>query len=289
VAKRRIKIPKQIEASVLFDNDHTCCICMDRGKDVQINHIDEDPGNNNAGNLAVLCLDCHSKVTGTRGLGKKYSELEVKKYKRHWEYVIRKRRKLATDTHLPARKTEREILRLEIKKNVYTLTATQNLTRAREILDLLDTFTILEGNESYVLRQLSDVAPFLRNNAALVAEYVPHYYWGLPGPGDVKIRRHDTQDLEDGIELLRWIAELGTFGAGSGQIKASLRALYDLFQTANSYKLDRLTSRIVSNLRKLKKELRKPIGLSKIEASQAIAWTDSYLAKITNDIQHSTK
>ena len=44
-----------------------------------------NPGNNDSDNLAVLCRDCHSRVTGDEGLGRRYSKLEVKKYKRSWE------------------------------------------------------------------------------------------------------------------------------------------------------------------------------------------------------------
>jgi len=41
-------------------------------KDVQIHHIDGTPGNSHLANLAVVCLDCHSLVSGTRGLGRQY-------------------------------------------------------------------------------------------------------------------------------------------------------------------------------------------------------------------------
>lgn len=78
----RKSIPKGIESEILFLNRHTCCVCHVKEKDVQIHHIDEDNSNNDVLNLAVLCLDCHSKVTGRRGLGKSYSVLELTRYKR---------------------------------------------------------------------------------------------------------------------------------------------------------------------------------------------------------------
>jgi hypothetical protein len=69
----------------MFQNRHRCCICHEPRKHVQIHHIDENPANNNWGNLAVLCVDCHSLVTGDQGFGKKYSAREVALYKSNWE------------------------------------------------------------------------------------------------------------------------------------------------------------------------------------------------------------
>jgi hypothetical protein len=53
----RPRIPEEIEVTVLFDNDHTCCVCRQYHKDVQLHHIDGDNRNNDQSNLAVLCLD----------------------------------------------------------------------------------------------------------------------------------------------------------------------------------------------------------------------------------------
>lgn len=81
----RQKIPDSVATALLVGNDHACCICKTPRKHVQIHHIDGDPSNWNPANLAVLCLDCHSRVTGDEGLGRRYSEAEVKEYKRRWE------------------------------------------------------------------------------------------------------------------------------------------------------------------------------------------------------------
>ena len=59
MAKDRVPIPPEIAAELLFASDHTCCVCRDRGRAVQIHHIDEDPANNTEENLSVLCLLCH--------------------------------------------------------------------------------------------------------------------------------------------------------------------------------------------------------------------------------------
>ena|SRR2546429_834492 len=81
----RPKIPDQTAARLLVANNHTCCACQTPRKHVQIHHIDGDSSNCAEENLAVLCLDCHSRVTGDEGLGRRYSEIEVREYKRRWE------------------------------------------------------------------------------------------------------------------------------------------------------------------------------------------------------------
>src|SRR2546422_6233881 len=51
-------------------------------------------------NLAVVCLDCHSRVTGARGLGQSYRPGEVRKYKRTWERRLEARRQDRKSTRL---------------------------------------------------------------------------------------------------------------------------------------------------------------------------------------------
>lgn len=85
MSKNRIPIPKEKAEQVLYQNRHTCCICREFRKHVQIHHIDSNPSNNEISNFAVLCLDCHSLVTGNEGLGRSYSIPEVTKYKLSWE------------------------------------------------------------------------------------------------------------------------------------------------------------------------------------------------------------
>ena len=81
----RRKVKTKTSDEVLAANRHTCCMCHERGKNVQLHHIDGDNANNEHENLAVVCLDCHSKVTGNEGLGRSYSTGEVSIYKAKWE------------------------------------------------------------------------------------------------------------------------------------------------------------------------------------------------------------
>jgi hypothetical protein len=83
--KLRVPPPNDQSARLLFANRHTCCICRGPRHEVQIHHIDENPANNEWDNLAVLCLNCHGRVTGRPGFGRKFSRQEVLEYKRDWE------------------------------------------------------------------------------------------------------------------------------------------------------------------------------------------------------------
>lgn len=89
MAKVRVSIPASITDKVLFSNRHRCCVCQEPRKPVHIHHIDGNPGNNEPENLAVLCLDHHSDVTGNQGLGRNYSENEIRLFKQNWEAECR--------------------------------------------------------------------------------------------------------------------------------------------------------------------------------------------------------
>jgi len=85
VKKSRISVPQSTAAKLLFQNRHRCCVCREPRKPVHIHHIDENPANNYLRNLAVLCLDHHSDVTGSEGSGRNYSVDEILLFKSTWE------------------------------------------------------------------------------------------------------------------------------------------------------------------------------------------------------------
>jgi len=76
----------------MFISDSTCCKCNERGKTVQINHIDENPSNNDIGNLSVLCLECHNETQIQGGFGRKLNSDLVIKYRNEWIERVKKRR-----------------------------------------------------------------------------------------------------------------------------------------------------------------------------------------------------
>lgn len=90
--KIRTKLEPDISAEVMFASDRTCCVCRERGKRVQIHHMDEDPSNNVLENLSVLCFDCHDETQLRGGFGKHLTEPLVKKYRDEWHERVTQRR-----------------------------------------------------------------------------------------------------------------------------------------------------------------------------------------------------
>lgn len=76
-------------------SDHTCCVCNERGKAVQIHHINEDPSDNNLANLAVLCLEDHNRTQIRGGFGKHLLAPEVIKYRDAWHEKVARLYRLA--------------------------------------------------------------------------------------------------------------------------------------------------------------------------------------------------
>ena len=90
--KKRISITPDTSADILFLSDRTCCVCRERGKRIQIHHIDEDPSNNSSSNLSVLCFDCHDETQVRGGFGKHLTAPVVTKYRDEWLLRVTQRR-----------------------------------------------------------------------------------------------------------------------------------------------------------------------------------------------------
>ncbi|MBL8525443.1 MAG: HNH endonuclease [Betaproteobacteria bacterium] len=97
MTKLRVPIPPEIAAATLFASDHTCCYCRERGRPVQIHHIDEDPSNNGDENLAVLCLLCHNDTQIKGGFGRKLNIELVIQYRNDWLTRVLNRRNQADE------------------------------------------------------------------------------------------------------------------------------------------------------------------------------------------------
>ena len=95
MAKERTPIPPEVAIEVLFQQDHTCCVCRERGKTVQIHHIDDDPTNHSIQNLAVLCAEDHARTQLRGGFGRQLLAAEVRKYRDDWIERVKKRREEA--------------------------------------------------------------------------------------------------------------------------------------------------------------------------------------------------
>jgi hypothetical protein len=204
---RRIPLPKKIENEVLFLNLHTCCICRERNKDVQIHHIDGNSSSNTISNLAVICLDCHSRVTGKRGLGRSYGPGEVRKYKASWEKQV-----------LATRRTNRSIVRYQ--KELISqidlmfceiLASPRNGKRIKELLEIIYQLHLWRGSPTInnkILEGLDHLALmsglFVSPLAGMVAEKLYQLCWHFIGPHEVGM---DTKDLK---MVLRCLDALGT-------------------------------------------------------------------------------
>ena len=93
----RTPIPSNIAVEILFVSDNTCCVCRERGKTLQIHHIDDNPSNNVPENLAVLCLECHNKTQIKGGFGRRLNVSLVIKYRDDWLKRVKLRRDLADE------------------------------------------------------------------------------------------------------------------------------------------------------------------------------------------------
>jgi len=81
--KNRVEIPDEIAADILFRSNRTCCVCREK-KPVQIHHIDQDPANYDADNLAVLCFDCHRDTQIRGGFDRKLDSAQIRRYCKDW-------------------------------------------------------------------------------------------------------------------------------------------------------------------------------------------------------------
>lgn len=206
---KRPNVPEKIGAEILFAADHTCCICREKRKDVQIHHIDGNNKNNSLTNLAVLCLDCHSVVTGRRGLGRSYTPREVRKYKLSWE----KQTRLSRGVHQPSTTNTSniedhvEIIICDI------LSRPDGSPRTKELLDLLYELHLWKGDPKLDQRiidglsHLSLMSGVLSPKlAASVAEMVWQMCWHFVDPKDIPIDKDDAALIVGSIDSLRTLA-----------------------------------------------------------------------------------
>ncbi len=93
MAKDRTNIPSDIAARVLFRSDRICCVCRERGRPVQLHHVDENPTNHAEENLAVLCFDCHRDTQIRGGFDRKLDAHQITLYREDWYAAVDRRRK----------------------------------------------------------------------------------------------------------------------------------------------------------------------------------------------------
>lgn len=262
-------VPQSIADNLMFENDHTCCICRTRGKHVQIHHIDDDNLNNSSSNLAILCLECHSKVTGTEGLGRKYTPGEVRKYKRSWEHISKER--LTGQPPKPTKTYEglsffeitvSEILSMEdgdprIAEKLQTFWELSTMTGC--IDEILDSLFYLTVSCSISMKQTS----------IILSDIIYKLFFHFVGPDEVSLDAYDKKRLIQAIE------HLGTIGHFNAEFSKDLQViqtvannLYNFYEIASLYDLSDVISLINSKLQLIKEscvitfsDLKEPFGL----------------------------
>ncbi len=249
----RPRIPQKIADSLMFANDHTCCVCRAKGKQVQIHHIDGDDSNNDISNLAVLCLECHSRVTGNEGLGRRYTSGEIKGYKRTWEHLVRERLIGVKPQPLPG-KEEISYFDLTISE---VLAMEDGDPRIGEKLKTLYELNIFKGCTDEILDSFHHLAIMSsmsqKRTASMLAEIIPDLFLHLVGPDKVPIEQDDKNRVKRGIELLGTIGSFnGEFSKDIEVIEAVCDSLYNMFEIAVWYNLEEIGTYVFSQLRKTK-------------------------------------
>jgi hypothetical protein len=253
---QRAKLPKRIVDLLMVSNKHTCCLCRNEYKDTEIHHIDGDKTNNTLDNLAVVCRDCHSKITGARGLGRKYSAYEVKENKRHWEYKTRSELGMVSRS-VTNRSLITDNVRSEMRRIIYELAIAEEAAVARDKSELLWIYCVFEGENdtNFVLDALHKVVPFLAGNKSgpVAAEFVPRLFYHLPDPKEVKITKKDLTALKRAIETLSYLGRFSAeFMTKILTPKSCINSLYELFVTVTAYRLKPFISQILNAIRDIK-------------------------------------
>ena len=252
--KRRSRIPHALKAEILFRNKHTCCICQKERKDVQIHHIDGDRTNNRSENLAVVCLDCHSRVTGTRGLGQSYTPAEVRRYKRSWERRVQESR----GVRQPRIRYQKELISQVDLIVCEILASEKNVPRARELLDVLFQLNLWRGNRkltSKIVEGLGHLALMTGLGtpriAPLVAEKLWELCWHFVGPDDVPMNDQDTGLILECINHLETLAEFNSMIAHGRKAATTISAqLENFFEIGLWYSRKRITNAVLRAYRK---------------------------------------
>lgn len=222
----RKKDPK-LEAKLLFDNNHTCCICRTHGKQVQIHHIDGNPGNHRAANLAVVCLDCHSLVTSDAGLGRKYMPAELRHYKRDWEALVRKKRGIPPVPVRVKSAFKRTYWSCEIRRLAYEVYSAEDGDNIRRQLGSLESISVFDGLTTEVLavyREVLSLTAFSgsRTPASVIDSVIQLVSW-LAGPHHVPMGSHERKLLRQAVEV--W-STMGQYASEFNRNRRILSAVY---------------------------------------------------------------
>lgn len=233
--RSRRAIPQSTQDELLFNTDHTCSRCRERNKDVQVHHIDGNSNNNDLANLVVLCLDCHSRVTGKRGLGKGYSPGEVRRLKRSWEQHVRESR----SPRRPQPKYQLQTLS-EIDFIVCEILAlSPKSNRVAQLLEVLWELHLYRGNaevDGKIIEGLNHIALMSGLQGSKLQSRVAKKLWEMcfhfVGPEDVSMNETDLKLVYEAIDGLNSLASMnaaiGRRSKGLDDITESARNFFEV-------------------------------------------------------------
>lgn len=95
--KSRSGIPPDLAARIHLLADRTCCVCRERGKGLQLHHLDGVPANHSLENLAALCLECHAQTQIRGGFVRALDAHQVAAFREDWYRRVSSRRDRADE------------------------------------------------------------------------------------------------------------------------------------------------------------------------------------------------
>lgn len=151
--KKRIDVPPEVAAKILFLSDRTCCVCSRKEKPVQIHHIDDNPSNNDIDNLATLCFECHDLTQISGGFHRKLDPEQVILYRDDWLKMVARNR--ARQHYVSKISNKEQILPIELATSI------AEIYRENNELELLAIHYDKIGNKELRDKYIEEV---LKNN-----------------------------------------------------------------------------------------------------------------------------
>lgn len=256
MTKTRIPISKSVERELLFRNQSVCCICQKSG--VQIHHIDDDPSNNKLSNLCVLCVEHHAHASSVGTMTKGLDAALLRRYKSEWESLVWRRREAGVaKSRSTVGRSDKQLLRFEIRKTGFSLPGTRSKAAFIQGLDYIYNWCVVEGNHSDAVEVLSKIHWLMDEwQVQITASRLYEFFWHFVGPDRVPMSRHEQESLIAAIELL---GDLGYQAAVltyrpevTEEVISSLRAFHEI---GGWYKRPVLNRAVHKALRTIKKEI----------------------------------